>query len=71
MKIKAEVKKDCFAFCEVQKEEGGITWTENKCDCLNKLQCSRGPCKFYKPANTLIRYEYKIEHIPGVGYMER
>lgn len=69
--IKPSIRKDCFAFKETEKEKDGISWKESKCDCLNRLECARKICPFYKPAENLIRYEYRIGNIPGVGYMEK
>lgn len=62
-------KQDCFAFRTYTKRKEGITWEENKCDCLTDFFCDK--CPFYKNASTLVRYEYKINQTPGVGYYER
>ena len=71
IKIKAAVKKDCFAYREITKEKDGFEWHKIKCDALNDLICERGACPFYKAAASLIMYEYKLNNIPGVGYMEK
>lgn len=62
------IKEDCFAFREVIKKKDGFEWKENKCDALTDFVCDRKKCPFYKKADTLARYEYKINQTPGIGY---
>ena len=64
------IREDCFAFREVLKKKDGFEWHENKCDALTDFLCMDKACPFYKPAESLTRYEYKIHQTPGVGYKE-
>ena len=64
------IHEDCFAFREVIKKKDGFKWQENKCDALTDFICLDSECPFYKKADTLIKYEYKINQTPGVGYKE-
>ena len=60
------IKENCFAFRTVTKKKDGVTWEENKCDCLNDLYCDG--CPFFKEADTLEMYRFKIHQTPCVGY---
>lgn len=64
------IKTDCFAYREVKKQKDGFEWKESKCDCLTDFVCDLEDCPFYKPAETLIQYTYKINQTPGVGYVQ-
>lgn len=60
------IKENCFAFRTVTKKKDGVTWEENKCDCLNDFYCDG--CPFFKEADTLEMYRFKIHQTTGVGY---
>ena len=60
--------KDCFAFRETINEKDGYKWKTSKCDCLTVLLCRRHECRFYKPADSLTKYEFKIYQTTITAY---
>ena len=65
-----KIKEDCFAYREVKKEKEGFSWKENKCDCLTEFLCDHMACPFYKPADSLSKYEYKIYQTKVEAYRQ-
>lgn len=62
------VRENCFAYRVVEKEKEGIKWKESKCDCLTDLICIDKKCPFFRNADELEMYTFKIHQTPGVGY---
>lgn len=62
------IREDCFAYRETLHEKDGFKWKTNKCDCLIDFLCKKRECPFYKPADSLTRYEFKIYQTTITAY---